>query len=876
MPIIIRGPSYSASPSGMYSSSSSNISPTTNGRAINNNTPGRITVGIQQKYRRNRLPTIVEEKHRRPPRQPSSTAIVHSSVAANISRHSTTSTNNNTGGINLLPSEPSRQQQQLKLRSGAIHKQQQQQPNPPPTPSPANSSVADTRRRPTTNVNNRGGINTSTSGKGHPQKQQHKPSTFPPGSAYTSVIHHQSKMMDHHSRGAIISKPTDGDMKKFIDGMANLPLYNQEGDLLQKYGHDRHVSTRNDWRYAPPKHYMPPPSYWQHHARAIRCNVFTEEFISSINRTFIGYNIDDGFGLTRHPVADAFGADANFPAIRKLIVHIQKGARDYMATNNCNWCYNHNVFTSLPSTHSQYHARTILYSALIIEMCQFTYGQPLASAHNILRMVYTFLYLLIPHPSCASVFTVTAAESAFRALHVTARTSKKQMHKQRARMLEFEKEKLLRIDRDSRVSKWLWYQQAKKDHFASKIQRWYLRQQLKRTITHRIIQRTITNNIRANLQSLCIGASIYANNIKASRPPRDSSISSTTAPTQPKPNSPTHAHPFRHRGLPLNNNQKRRQTNRRRDRRIRQKKSRNRPPRKFRTGSSSSSTPLLNHLPTNHLDSIDQATDAHQTHSTTTTIASNDSSVPSIDESDSPLSSKGESVRHSTNNDQPVILPMWFWAAQTSAAIIKLGISTTESVIKPPPTPAKAASTIQRLYRQYHTQRLAKAASTLQKWFRSHQYNPSHSTTDFWILSESWPQGHPSYNRHYLLGLLHYYDTKQYDIDRTFTDELGITATNRQRRVLCYRFCWGSRTLSSYLDCYSRTIPSYIDYINTNTTITPSTPSENDYNNNDVIIIDDTPDDITNNTPTLTARLGISLDIICTTVKKELHYKFWS
>ena len=201
-------------------------------------------------------------------------------------------------------------------------------------------------------------------------------------------------------------------------------------------------------------------------------------------------------------------------------------------------------------------------------MCQFTYGQPLASAHNILRMVYTFLYLLIPHPSCASVFTVTAAESAFRALHVTARTSKKQMHKQRARMLEFEKEKLLRIDRASRVSKWLWYQQAKKDHFASKIQCWYLRQQLKRTITHRIIQRTITNNIRANLQSLCIGASIYANNIKASRPPRDSSISSTTAPTQPKPNSPTHAHPFRHRGLPLNNNQKRRQTNRRRDRRI--------------------------------------------------------------------------------------------------------------------------------------------------------------------------------------------------------------------------------------------------------------------------------------------------------------------
>ena len=56
MPIIIRGPSYSASPSGklygMYSSSSSNVSTTKNGRAINNNTPGLITVGLHQKYRR--------------------------------------------------------------------------------------------------------------------------------------------------------------------------------------------------------------------------------------------------------------------------------------------------------------------------------------------------------------------------------------------------------------------------------------------------------------------------------------------------------------------------------------------------------------------------------------------------------------------------------------------------------------------------------------------------------------------------------------------------------------------------------------------------------------------------------------------------------
>ena len=174
----------------------------------------------------------------------------------------------------------------------------------------------------------------------------------------------------------------------------------------------------------------------------------------------------------------------------------------------------------------------------------------------------------------------------------------------------------------------LCWQQDQKDFAASILQRWYHCYKLRRTITHRITQRAILNNKRANLQSICLGASIYANNIKAFRPPRDSSTPTTTA-IAPQPPPTTHTHPFRHRGLPLHHNKKRSQTNR--HRRTRQKKSRPRnrppPPRKFRIGPSSS--PMVSHLPSNILDTID----ANQPMPTT---ASPDLSI--IDESDSPLS----------------------------------------------------------------------------------------------------------------------------------------------------------------------------------------------------------------------------------------------
>ena len=175
------------------------------------------------------------------------------------------------------------------------------------------------------------------------------------------------------------------------------------------------------------------------------------------------------------------------------------------------------------------------------------------------------------------------------------------------------------------------------------------------------------------------------------------------------------------------------------------------------------------------------------------------------------LRAKGESVCHSNNNDQPTILPLWFWAAQTSAAIIQLNIGNTESLVKPTPTPHKAARAIQHVYRQYR-HRLTARARTIAAWkiqlrFRRYQF-------------------------------------KQYAA--RITADLAI-----QRSQLEYEIYCEQRRINNDIMIADR-------------------PT-----NNDVIILDDTPDDVTNNTPTLTTRLGTSISILCSTVKNELHHKFW-
>ena len=179
------------------------------------------------------------------------------------------------------------------------------------------------------------------------------------------------------------------------------------------------------------------------------------------------------------------------------------------------------------------------------------------------------------------------------------------------------------------------------------------------------------------------------------------------------------------------------------------------------------------------------------------------------------LRAKGESVCHSNNNDQPTILPLWFWAAQTSAAIIQLNIGNTESLVKPTPTPHKAARAIQHVYRQYR-HRLTARARTIAAWkiqlrFRRYQF-------------------------------------KQYAA--RITADLAMQRSQLEYEIFCQQSCIN-------IDVSS-------DYVTTNTPTIAERP-----------INDVSSDYVTTNTPTLTSRLGTSLGILCSTVKNEVHYKLW-
>ena len=532
---------------------------------------------------------------------------------------------------------------------------------------------------------------------------------------------------------------------------------------------------------------MPPPYYWRNHARAICRIVFTDDLVRRL-------------WTTRD------GDDTEYATILNLV--IEEGTSRHMKHY---WVYyGVNVMYSLPSPNhteqaSNIDASYMMSAALAIELCQYAIGKPLPLAVKIVD----FVRFIIGGIRVSDVLTkaFASANRAYSLVHQELQTqllaekeNKKQAkllqhrlemeHARREkehalRMAKFEEEQQLRHDRAVYASLWLMSEHNFKECSANIIRKWYYRQKFKHTIAHRIKQRTILTNKRLRLQSICLGASTYANNIKASRPPRASSKSTTTAPPS-KPPPTTHTHPFRDRGLPLKNNTKRRQRNRRRDRRTRHKKSRprNRPPRKFRNGPSS--IPMVSILPSCLLDTIKEAVDAP-------TTASSDSTMPST----------AETVCHSNNNDQPIILPLWFWAAQTSAAIINLNIGNNESLVKPPPNPTKAASTIQHMYRRYRYRnlRMARAASTLQQWFKSHQYQPSHCTADISVLTNL--TEYPKICTHkkvklnnllYWLHLLQVCDIGKFDnsvLDQIFCDRLGISWTMRQRRLYCYRFCWG-------------------------------------------------------------------------------------
>ena len=100
------------------------------------------------------------------------------------------------------------------------------------------------------------------------RKQQPHPPTDAPSSSVEAAASHRSTM------------PVGGGTTKFTSdldsSLSSLPLY--DGGLYERFGHDVYVRAEKSGGEAP-SYYMPPPYYWQNHARAIRRIVLTDDLV---------------------------------------------------------------------------------------------------------------------------------------------------------------------------------------------------------------------------------------------------------------------------------------------------------------------------------------------------------------------------------------------------------------------------------------------------------------------------------------------------------------------------------------------------------------------------------------------------------------------
>ena len=220
------------------------------------------------------------------------------------------------------------------------------------------------------------------------------------------------------------------------------------------------------------------------------------------------------------------------------------------------------------------------------------------------------------------------------------------------------------------------------------------RQTISKWLRHHINRRRTTHRTKQHikLRNHCQGTSNYANNIKATRPPKQ------YVPSKQHITKPTiKSRPVWNRGQQLPK-RKRRQSNRR-------PRPRNRPPKHLRSFNKSSS-PILNHHPPNHLNNIEQATDA--TPKPSPTASSRYSSVPSTDW-----------VSHNNKVQSSDILPLCVWAAQTTVFNNLHKLGRCESSYVYPKTPERAARILQNWYRRTK-QRMIETESThvIQHWYR--------------------------------------------------------------------------------------------------------------------------------------------------------------
>ena len=452
--------------------------------------------------------------------------------------------------------------------------------------------------------------------------------------------------------------------------LESLPLYDPTSLEVKQYNHNMHcIAGQQGW--APLRYCIPQPEWWHNHATAIRQKLYN---------------------------------NGQRPSLKQL----QNIATGHMDDGN-NWDYYDGLYyipNSLPTMpHAYDHHYTLLYSALTIELVKYGLQQSLYDAPDVIELAKSCCDALVspfyqeehPHFAWEYMFANTAIVSAEKAIHIFVSNLPcdieqiKQINKKIEEECHAEKlrqELAIKLKRHRQASNKLHAEYKQKEDAKKIISKW---------LRHHIKRRHI--NLRTNqhikLRNHCRGTSNYANNIKATRLPIEQHVPSKQPITTPSINP----QPVWNRGLqPLK--RKRRQTNRR-------PRPRNRPPKHIRSFNKSSS-PILNHHPPNHLNNIEQATDASPTPSPT--ASPRYSSVPSTDW-----------VSHNNKVQSNDILPLCVWAAQTTAFNNKYKLGRCESTYTYTKTPERAARILQNWYRRIKLHQLVitnNASCIIQHWYR--------------------------------------------------------------------------------------------------------------------------------------------------------------
>jgi len=435
--------------------------------------------------------------------------------------------------------------------------------------------------------------------------------------------------------------------------LSSLPLYDIKTywgrKLYDKYVHARHVRLSHQGR-PQPRYYIPPSDWWRIHASNILQKAYADESLASL------------------PARDSFTAFV--------------GLTNSHMMGEAAYSLGFDVLSSLPTSQSTKHATAILYSSIILELAWFGIDHPSISFASHLLAMADRCYKVFAAPSFntsrgtkSNNFANTAILSADRARKFLQRNIFER--KKQLRIIKMKEEELVREELALRqrqadeirlatavaertkahhqhmlkvqvlkqqASKALWQQHNHRHQAALAITKW-LRGSIWRTNIQRRIER------RTTLKALCHGASLYANNVKATRPPSPTTALMTSK--LPLNKQKVCSHPFRDRGIALPK---------------RKRRQRHRPPRKARRDYISSS-PSQAHHPISQSITTTQVNDASQSSSTTA--------------SDYPITLDYPPSQYHYANAGVIggIMPLGYWASLTSDARIRLDLGVPDSTV---------------------------------------------------------------------------------------------------------------------------------------------------------------------------------------------------